>query len=688
MDRKHAVQFAAAWLLFLLLASPGAALTCRITKVDLVNDPDALSVVLHADRAPWIRHRVYHNLRGVPFCLAVDLEGQLHGIRGGLRRIGSDDILSVRYGNYASSPPTVRVSVSGRKALRYSVTREDGGLVVRISVLKAASGGEVSAQRVRTTSAGSTAAHLSPTDSSAPAASARPHTQRTAPPRTEPREPTPPPASQRTQPPTAPDMVSVGPTAGTISLEAVDTDIVSLLRAVASQLKVSIVVAPDVKANVTISLRHATLTEALDAIVRLSGLDYREVNGTYYVAPKDRLKEMFPTPTVTERYLVTKADPADVYARLRAAFADLKVTVEPPKTLILEGTKDTLDKVKAVLPMLDVEPPPAPPTAPAPEVSTEVYEVRYLDLAAAKTFLSEMFPAVTATSAPSVALPPASTGDTGPTAPSASVPSPLLVLRGPKADVENALAMLKNLDVPPRQVEIEARVVDLSTSLEDQKGFTWTWQPYDIVEGVVGAPQLEDAPIVGGITPRPRQGRDFYKFGTFSRSATEIQLVIDALVRSGSGRILAEPRIRVINGSAGQIFIGDTITYVVSRDVTPTGTSINTAQIQAGVRLEVAPKILADGTVMLGLNTEVSALTGFSGGLPTTSERRDRTSIMLKDGETIAIGGLFRDEDISTLTKLPLLGDLPFFGNLFRSRNKSKRHSEVVIFLTTRISQS
>lgn len=686
MDRSRASTLTAASILLLLLAVPCTAVTCRIGKIEVENQQEELSVVLHADRAPWIRHRVYHNLRGVPFCLVVDVEGQLHGVRGGVRRIATDGILSVRYGNFSNRPPTVRVALSARHAIPYSVTREEGGTVVRISLRKAAS--TVQPADARPSPGPATTRTVSPpsldTDASASAPPAR-RTPQSPPPRA-PKAPAP---SPPTKPATMPEPVSAEPGTGTVTLEAVDTDLVSLLRAIASQLKVNIVVAPDIRATVTISLKRATLTEALDAVVRMAGFDYHEVDGTYYVATKERLQEMFPAPTVSERYQVTKADPDQVYARLKAAFADLKVTVEPPNTLILEGTRDTLDKAKAVLPMLDVEAPPVqPPAPPAPEMATEVYEVRYLELTAAKTFVTEMFPTVTTTNAPAVALPPTAAAEAGQAAPGGSVQSPLLVLRGPKPDVEGALAMLKNLDVPPRQVEIEARVVDLSTTLEGQKGFTWTWQPYDIVEGVVGAPQLEDAPIVGGITPRPRQGRDFYRFGTFSRSATEIQLVIDALVRSGSGRVLAEPRIRVINGSAGQIFIGDTVTYVVSRDVTPTGTSVNTAQIQAGVRLEVAPKILGDGTVMLGLNTEVSAITGFTAGLPTTSERRARTSIMVKDGETIAIGGLFRDEDIATLTKLPFLGDLPFFGNLFRSRNKSKRHSEVVIFLTTRISQS
>jgi type II secretory pathway component GspD/PulD (secretin) len=478
---------------------------------------------------------------------------------------------------------------------------------------------------------------------------------------------------------------------GTISLDAVDTDLVDLLRGLAAQMKANIVVAPDVKMSVTISLRNVTLKEALDAIVRISGLEYREVNGTYYVATKQRMQELFPPLTVSEFYVAANAPASELYQKLLPLCPGVTFSVQPPNKLLMSGSREAVEKAKALASVLDVPPPPpVEQKPPEPEQITEVYEVKYLDINAAKAFVTEMFPTVTTTNAPAVALPPSveAAGGGRLQAPvSATVQSSLLVLRGPKDAVERCVETLKSLDVPPRQVEIEARVVDLNTNLDEQRGFSWTWQPFDIVEGIVGAPQLEDAPIVGGITPRPRQGRDFFRFGTFSRSATELQVVIDALVNSGAGRVLAEPRIRVVNGSSGRIFIGDTVTYLVSRDVTPTGTSVNTSQVQAGVRLEVAPRIVGDGTVLLGIDTEVSTLTSLAGGLPSTSERRARTSVMVKDGETIAIGGLLKDEDIESLRKFPFLGDLPFFGNLFRSRNKSKKHSELVIFLTTRLAQ-
>lgn len=687
---------------FALLASAAWADGCKILAVELSDSGESYCIFVRSDKQPFIRHRVYRGLNGVPFCLVVDFDGQLErGVRGRLVRVNSGGILSVRYGTF--KPSVVRLTVSASLPLPYRIERdldapgvrillEKGSAETRFSAVKAQSDSPKSAESEPAIESGRGAAVVKQEQTGQMAAERqrrpRPSVTRaapSAPPKVgRPAVPQPPkPVTERESAPAA--------APGTVSLDAVDTDLVDLLRGLAAQMKANIVVAPDVKMNVTISLRGVTLKEALDAIVRISGLEYREVNGTYYVATKQRIQELFPPLIVSEVYVAANAPASELYQKLLALCPDVTFSVQPPNRLLMSGSREAVEKAKSLASVLDVPPPPlVEQKPPEPEQTTEVYEVKYLDINAAKAFVTEMFPTVVSTNAPAVALPPSveAVGGGRLQAPvSATVQSSLLVLRGPKDAVERCVETLKNLDVPPRQVEIEARVVDLNANLDEQRGFTWTWEPFDIVEGVVGAPQLEDAPIVGGITPRPRQGRDFFRFGTFSRSAAELRLVIDALVNSGAGRVLAEPRIRVVNGSSGQIFIGDTVTYLVSRDVTPTGTSVNTSQIQAGVRLEVAPKIVGDGTVLLGINTEVSTLTSLTGGLPSTSERRARTSVMVKDGETIAIGGLLRDEDIENLRKFPFLGDLPFFGNLFRSRSKSKKHSEVVIFLTTRLAQ-
>ena len=99
------------------------------------------------------------------------------------------------------------------------------------------------------------------------------------------------------------------------------------------------------------------------------------------------------------------------------------------------------------------------------------------------------------------------------------------------------------------------------------------------------------------------------------------------------------------------------------------------------------PRVAGD-EIILKVHPVVSNVTGFTGrnrDIPITASREADSTVKMKDGDTIAIGGLLREEETKILTKVPFLGDLPFFGNLFRHRNNTKRKSEVTIFLTARI---
>jgi type II secretory pathway component GspD/PulD (secretin) len=182
--------------------------------------------------------------------------------------------------------------------------------------------------------------------------------------------------------------------------------------------------------------------------------------------------------------------------------------------------------------------------------------------------------------------------------------------------------------------------------------------------------------------------------GQLSRT-TPISLTasIAAAIQSGQARLLAEPSLRVIDGRSALIFIGDTLTIVISRDVTPTGTSIQTRDFHPGITLASSVRTTPDGDITLDINPTVSSLTtlqaqGTDLPLPQIRTRTAQTTVRLTDGDTMVLGGLLQDEDIKNMTKVPGLGDLPFFGNLFRSRSITKRHSEVVIFLTVHLIKS
>jgi len=107
--------------------------------------------------------------------------------------------------------------------------------------------------------------------------------------------------------------------------------------------------------------------------------------------------------------------------------------------------------------------------------------------------------------------------------------------------------------------------------------------------------------------------------------------------------------------------------------------------IDVGVRLRLTPTIGDDGAITAELHPEYSQIIGFNSSFPIIANRKVDATIRVRDGETIVLGGLFEDVDSETVTKFPLLGDLPILGAFFRNRQTSRNKDEVVFFITPHI---
>jgi type II secretory pathway component GspD/PulD (secretin) len=168
-------------------------------------------------------------------------------------------------------------------------------------------------------------------------------------------------------------------------------------------------------------------------------------------------------------------------------------------------------------------------------------------------------------------------------------------------------------------------------------------------------------------------------------------VTLDALAKKGKSRVLANPNLSALDGQPAIAFIGDQIKYVIAVQQTQQGQVIQTETATVGITLKVTGKASPDGTITLYVHPEVSAVTDYlnvGGGinLPQISTRFVDTTIRVKDGETIGIGGLIREQDVHNLQKVPILGDLPFFGKLlFTSKSDSKAKSNVVVLITAHL---
>jgi type IV pilus assembly protein PilQ len=186
--------------------------------------------------------------------------------------------------------------------------------------------------------------------------------------------------------------------------------------------------------------------------------------------------------------------------------------------------------------------------------------------------------------------------------------------------------------------------------------------------------------------------------GVFSKETT---LALQALINDGQARVLANPRIATVNGKEALIDIGETRFF---RSVSVPGNGqagqpiagalipiFTVERVQVGVILRVTPTVGfseggAEPEILLDLRPEVSSISGVSAeGLPEVSRRQAQSSLRVKDGESIIIGGLRQREYARSTRRVPILSEIPLLGKLFRSTTKQSRESELVIVVTPRI---
>jgi len=265
----------------------------------------------------------------------------------------------------------------------------------------------------------------------------------------------------------------------------------------------------------------------------------------------------------------------------------------------------------------------------------------------------------------------------------------LIVVTSPRV-ISEIHTLVAQLDVPARQVMLEARIVEVSTDDAKKLGVDWdilNRQGTVIVEGTpLPAPTAPNAlPDKLPFVQRPPQS------STMSRQAKAIQVAIDLLIREGNARVLANPKIATLNGKEATMLIGSRIPFVVTGTTFAGGGAAATQRIEreeVGIKLRITPLINADGYITTEINPEVSSVTDFRGAnadLPVVATRQVSTTVRLKDGNSVIIGGLLSEEKTRNVTKLPILGQIPTLGVFFQHHTITSSKKDLVIEVTPRI---
>ena len=239
--------------------------------------------------------------------------------------------------------------------------------------------------------------------------------------------------------------------------------------------------------------------------------------------------------------------------------------------------------------------------------------------------------------------------------------------------------IVKILDIAPRQVQIKVEFVTASVADVDNLGINFDLVPFP---GLELASRQGDSTIVSGVAP------------TFLQYATGnvVAQLYQTLTRS-RGKVVQAPLITTTNNVTASIEVNTQIPFFTTTVVntggnnngTATGQQANFLQLQTG--LTVTPRINSDDSVTLNLAPQITDTTGQSpvGGIPPTITQRVTTLRTVRSGDTMVLGGLVRKQETSSTQRIPLLSDIPFFGNLFRTRSKQTNDQELLIFVTPTI---
>ncbi len=254
----------------------------------------------------------------------------------------------------------------------------------------------------------------------------------------------------------------------------------------------------------------------------------------------------------------------------------------------------------------------------------------------------------------------------------------VLVVRDYEAVLSQVDQLVNEVDVRPLQVSIEAMI--LSVQLKDDDKFGVNFQLLrdnpNIRFGLGAPPQSLSAaafPLNGGL-----------KFGFLD---SNLGAFIEALETVGDTNVVANPRLMVLNKQRAEIQIGEKKGYI-NQTVTETSSSNSVEFLDIGAQLRLRPFISSDGMIRMEVHPELSdgEVTVVEGNtLPNKQLTQVTTNIMVRDGCTVVIGGLIREQLISTITQIPVLGNLPVVGFVFRQSDEKTERREVLVLITPRI---
>lgn len=411
-----------------------------------------------------------------------------------------------------------------------------------------------------------------------------------------------------------------------LSLNFQDIEVRSVLQLIADFTGLNLVASDTVSGSITLRLQNVPWDQALDLILKTKGLDKRQIGNVLLVAPAD-----------------------EIAAR---------------EKLELETSKQIAELAPVRLDIIQVN----------YAKAADVVELIRADeeLISSRGFVSS------------------------------DARTNTISVRETSEKLDEIRRLVSTWDVPVRQVSIEARIVRAQTNVAENLGVRWGGAAYDVsgdnVFSVGGSQNaVEEARQAAGGTNNTitfpdalavdlgvtGQGASSFAIGLGSDDFL-VDLELSALESDGQAEVVSQPRVVTADRQTARIKSGEEIPYQKASSSGATSVSFK----EAVLALEVTPQITPDDKIIMDLVVNQDSRGEVTAGIPAINTNEVTTQVLVGNGETVVLGGIFQSEVTTTTTKTPFLGDIPYLGRLFKRTEHIDERSELLIFITPKIIKS
>lgn len=357
---------------------------------------------------------------------------------------------------------------------------------------------------------------------------------------------------------------------------------------------------------------------------------------------------------------------------------------------VFAGEKDK-EEIRKFVSLIDV----APPTS---SNKVNVYSLENADATEVAKVLDGVVKGSAATQGQQAqgGAPPQSPFDAGKITITPDKATNSLIIMASPIDYQNLLQVIQKLDKRRRQVFVEAIIAEVSLNRLRDLGVQW---------GILGgASDGKNVSTFGQYDPnsvfttlftalsalKTVSGTSGMPIPDTAITPANFAVMLQALETNGITNILSTPTILTSDNKEAEIFVGENVPFLSSTNLSSTGLSQQSVERKdTGITLKITPQISEGEYVKLDIYQEISAVKdATSKGAATdiiTTKRSAKTAVVVKDMETVVIGGLIQDQDEETISKIPLLGDIPLLGWFFKSKGTTRKKTNLMIFLTPRV---